>query len=698
MKPFDFLLEIGTEELPPKALRELSEALADGVLERLRKAGLAFASHQVFAAPRRLALLIRDLQDKQPDQSVEKRGPALSAAFTADGQPTKALQGFARSCGVETDVLEQISTDKGTWIIYRQLVAGRATVELLPDVVQSSINDLPIPKRMRWGSSRVEFVRPVHWIVMMADSDIIPAQILGHTAGRYTHGHRFHHPGQLFLPHAGDYETVLKQQGQVIADFQARRQLIRSQVESLAAQAGATAIIDDALLDEVTALNEWPVALMGRFEERFLSVPSEALISTMKGNQKYFHLVDAQGSMLPRFITVANINSADPQRIIEGNERVIRPRLSDAAFFYQTDCRTPLGDRVDQLDSILFQKDLGSLRARADRLARLSGQIARLLDLDAKLAERAGQLCKADLVTAMVMEFPELQGIMGQYYARNSGEPEAIAIAIEEHYRPRFSGDSLPASSVGTVVALADKLDTLTGIFGINQPPSGTKDPFALRRAALSVLRILLEKRLDLDVLALVDLAASNYQVALPAEQVRDRVTDYIFERCRAWYGDQGVPAEVFLSVQARRPTRLLEFDQRIQAVRRFIALPEAEALIAANKRVSNLLEKEAGVIPSMIESSLLQEGAEVILAQELQRLHDAIRPALQERDFTKALVALAGLRPSIDAFFDQVMVNVDDRGLRLNRLALLAQLRKLFLEVADISLLQGLSFGASTD
>jgi len=589
-----------------------------------------------FAAPRRLAVRIRDLADAQPDKAVEKRGPAVKAAFDDAGNPTRALTGFATSLGVTPDHLDTLETDKGAWVA------------------------LPIPKRMRWGAHRTEFVRPVHWVIMLFGNMVIDTPIMGLTPGNKTRGHRFHCPKELIVPTPADYEIVLRQEGHVIADFAARREQIRTGVIALAEnQAGGTAVIDEDLLDEVTALNEWPVPLMGRFEERFLEVPAEALISSMKEHQKYFHVVDANGKMLPRFITVANIESKDPSQVIAGNEKVIRPRLSDAAFFYETDRKTPLADRIDQLKPIVFQDKLGSLYDKSVRVASLARKIADAIGSNPALAERAAMLAKTDLVTEMVLEFTDLQGIMGQYYAANDG-----------------------------ALAIADRLDSLVGLFGINQPPSGTRDPFALRRASLGVLRIIIERELPLDLQTCCEWAEQNFTV-LTESNTASTVVDYMLERFRAHYEEQGIGAEVYLAVHARRPTRPLDFDRRVRAVEAFRQLPEAQALAAANKRVSNILTKQGdGNLNATVDTALLQDEAEKTLAEQVSAQSRTVTPLFEQGDYTSALRSLASLRTPVDHFFDEVMVMAEDEAIRNNRLALLNQLRNLFLRVADISLL----------
>lgn len=688
MTTHDFLVEIGTEELPPKALPQLSEAFTRGLTEGLSAAGVAFAEVSAFAAPRRLAVRILGMADSQPDKAVEKRGPAVKAAFDDAGNPTRALEGFARSLGVTTEQLDTLETDKGSWVVYRSVEKGQATADLLPQLVNQSLAKLPIPKRMRWGASRIEFVRPVHWIVMLYGSDIVECEILGLPAGRETRGHRFHCSKKLIIPTPQDYELILKSQGHVLADFAERRALIDAGVQRLAQEQGGEAVIDEALLDEVTALNEWPVPLLGRFEERFLEVPAEALISSMKEHQKYFHVVDGHGVMLPLFITVANIESKDPAQVIAGNEKVIRPRLADAAFFFETDRKTPLIRQADKLQSVIFQEKLGTLYDKSQRVAALASQIAQAIGADPAQAERAGLLGKADLVTDMVLEFPELQGTMGQYYARHDGEPGDIPTALTEQYLPRFAGDALPATLTGCALALADRLDSLIGLFGIDQPPSGTRDPFALRRAALGVLRIMVERDLDLDLAECCRWAAAQH-ASLSAQDPVNAVVDYVLERFRAMVEENGQPAEVYLAVHARRPTRPLDFAQRLQAVETFRQLPAAQALAAANKRVSNILAKQGEEEQlQAVDPALLSEPAEQALYESVQIQSERVQPLLVAAQYEQALASLADLREPVDRFFDDVMVMADDSRVRANRLALLSQLRALFLKVADISLL----------
>ncbi len=685
----DFLVELGTEELPPKALKPLSDAFTQGIARGLEEAGVEFATVESFAAPRRLAVRIRDLADSQQDKSVEKRGPAVKAAFDDAGNPTRALTGFATSLGVTPDQLDTLETDKGAWVVYRTVEQGKPTVELMPELVEQSLASLPIPKRMRWGAHRTEFVRPVHWVVMLFGNKVIETPIMGLNPGNKTRGHRFHCPKSLIVPTPNDYEVVLKQEGYVIADFAERREQIRAGVTQLAEkEAGGKAVIDEDLLDEVTALNEWPVPLMGRFEERFLEVPAEALISSMKEHQKYFHVVAADGEMLPLFITVANIESKDPSQVISGNEKVIRPRLSDAAFFYETDRKTKLEDRIDALKPIVFQEKLGSIYDKSVRVSALARKIADAIGSDPALAERAAMLAKTDLVTEMVLEFTDLQGIMGQYYAANDGEPADVAKALNEQYMPRFAGDDLPTTLTGCAIAIADRLDSLVGLFGINQPPSGTRDPFALRRASLGVLRIIIERELPLDLQTCCEWAEENFTV-LTEQNTASTVVDYMLERFRAHYDEQGIGAEVYLAVHARRPTRPLDFDRRVKAVEAFRQLPEAQALAGANKRVSNILTKQGGdSIGETVDASLLQDSAEKALADQVDQQAAKVLPLFENGDYASALSSLASLREPVDNFFDEVMVMADDEATRNNRLALLNRLRNLFLRVADISLL----------
>jgi len=685
----DFLVELGTEELPPKALKTLSDAFTQGIAKGLADAGIAHGAIEPFAAPRRLAVRVRDLADAQPDKPVEKRGPAVKAAFDDAGNPTRALTGFATSLGVTPDQLDTLETDKGAWVVYRTVEQGKPTAELLPQLIEQSLAALPIPKRMRWGAHRTEFVRPVHWLVLLYGNKVIDTPVMGLTPGNQTRGHRFHCPKTLIVPTPNDYEVVLREEGRVIANFEERREVIRSGVAAIAEQEGnGKAVINAGLLDEVTALNEWPVPLLGRFEDRFLEVPAEALISSMEEHQKYFHVVDGNDRILPLFITVANLESRDPAQVVAGNEKVIRPRLADAAFFYETDRKTRLEDRIDRLKPIVFQEKLGSIYDKSVRVAALAKRIAEAIGSDPALAERAAMLAKTDLVTEMVLEFTDLQGIMGQYYAQHDGEPADVAKALNEQYMPRFAGDDLPTTLTGCAVAIADRLDSLVGLFGINQPPSGTRDPFALRRASLGVLRIIIERELPLDLQTCCEWAADNFSNLSEAE-VPTTVVDYMLERFRAHYEEQGIGAEVYLAVHARRPTRPLDFDRRVKAVEAFRQLPEAQALAAANKRVSNILTKQGGgAIGEVVDNGLLQDAAEKTLAEQVAAQADKVVPLFEQGDYGAALSSLASLRTPVDRFFDEVMVMAHDDAVRNNRLALLNRLRNLFLRVADISLL----------
>ena len=681
------LVELGVEELPPGAIDNLSDALAEGIRQGLAEAEIDFSETLALGGPRRLAVQVRELADKQPDREVERRGPALAAAFK-DGQPTRAAEGFARSCGVGVDELIHLETDKGTWLGYREQQQGEATTTLLPAIVEKAISALPVPKNMRWGASRVEFSRPVHWLVMLYGSEVVEASALGLQSGRTTRGHRFHAPAPLDLAHADDYLGALEQ-AWVLADRDKRRERIREQVLAEAEVQDATAVIDEELLVEVSGLVEWPVALTGSFDERFLEVPAECLISSMKANQKYFHLLDQQDQLKPLFITIANIDSHEPEQVIQGNEKVIRPRLADAAFFYDTDRRRPLADRAPELAGVVFQKKLGTLADKAHRSAAVAAFIAGRIDGDVAQARRAAELGKCDLVTEMVLEFPELQGIMGRYYAANDGEAAEVAQALEEQYLPRFASDAIPQTRTGLALALADRLDTLTGIFGIGQRPSGTKDPFALRRAAIGVINILVKGKLALDLRELLELAAAQHQELPYAEGLVDEVLTYMLDRFRAWARDEGIDTEVYLAVRARPVTQPLDFARRLRAVQGFSRREEAAALAAANKRVSNILSKQQHDGSTEVDASLLEETAEKALYEALVSRHEAVMPLFAEARYSEALDALAGLREPVDTFFDQVMVMAEQPAVRHNRLALLAGLQALFLEVADIALLQ---------
>ena len=694
MSTRDFLVELGTEELPPTALAKLSKAFTAGVKEGLEKAGLTHGELISYAAPRRLAILIKDLSESQADKKTERRGPAVQAAYDAEGLPTKAVQGFARSCGIDVEQLETLETKKGSWLVYRGEEKGQPTQALIPAIIQTSLDKLPIPKRMRWGSLSVEFVRPVHWLVLLFGDEVIEAEILAVKSGRETRGHRFHHPDKLYISEPAAYGPLLETEGRVVASREDRREAVRAQVEEAAVKLGGKAVIDEALLDEVTGMVEWPVAVAGSFEERFLAVPSEALVSAMKGHQKYFHVVDANGKLMPNFITVSNIDSKDIGAVSAGNERVIRPRLSDAEFFWNQDCKRTLDDRRADLKSVVFQKELGTVFDKSERIAGLAGVIAQALGAKKSEGERAGQLAKCDLMSEMVGEFPELQGIMGRYYATKDGESAAVAQAMDEQYMPRFAGDVLPQGAIGQAVAIADKLDTLVGIFGIGQPPTGSKDPFALRRQALGVLRNMIEQGLKLDLAELVNEGVNLYKASGRefGAKVRTQIFDFMMERLRVYYQDAGISVDVYEAVLTVAPTQPYDFDQRVRAVSAFGKLAEAESLAAANKRASNILSQaidQGEVIPAAINTDLLQEAAEKALADRIVAVAEAVKPALAQFDYSSALQEMAALREAVDAFFDGVMVMVEDNAVRLNRLALLNSLRALFLQVADVSKLQ---------
>lgn len=695
----DVLVEIGTEELPPKALESLAEAFCQGLLDELGSAALAAESARVYASPRRLAVYALGVPERQEDRVVERRGPALGSAFDEEGTPTKAASGFARSCGVDVESLDKLETEKGAWLCYRSTVPGRSLSELLPGIVEQALAGLPIPKRMRWGSGEAEFVRPIHWVVLLIGEQCVEGEVLGVTVGRETRGHRFHHPAPLYIGEPVAYAPLLETEGKVIADFEVRRAAILGQVEEAAAALGGRALIDPALLDEVTALVEWPMAVVGSFEETFLEVPQEALISAMQGHQKYFAVVDRRHRLMPHFITISNIESREPQKVREGNERVIRPRFADAAFFWEQDKKTRLASRRESLKSVVFQHQLGSLFDKTDRVARLAHSIAGALGRDTALAAQAAELSKSDLMTHMVGEFPELQGIMGRYYAAYEGYPEPVVRALDEQYMPRHAGDTLPDGPIGQVLSLADRLDTLVAIFAIGQRPSGTKDPFGLRRASLGVLRTLIEKGLDLDLEDLLRESADILRVQLGAEAKNIRglaegsavgeTLEYMLERLKAYYADQGLAVDTIDAVLARHPTRPVDFDQRVRAVQAFRGLAEAESLAAANKRIRNILRQVEGEVPDGVDTALLTEPSERSLAQAMSSLRSDVESLFDAGRYESALTRLAGLRGPVDEFFDQVMVMAEDESLKRNRIALLSELSALFLRAADLSRLQ---------
>ena len=684
----NFLVEIGTEELPPKALKTLATSFADNVEAELNQAGLTFDKIEWFAAPRRLAVKVLNLATQQPSKEIEKRGPAVSAAFDAEGKPTKAAEGWARGCGITVEQAERIATDKGEWLVHRAKIEGQPTKNLLNGIVANALAKLPIPKPMRWADKTVQFIRPVHTVTMLLGDELIEGEILGVASARTIRGHRFLGEKEFEIQHADQYPQLLREKGSVVADFNERKAEILAKSQAKATALGGVADIEESLLEEVTSLVEYPNVLAAKFEERFLAVPAEALVYTMKGDQKYFPIYDKDGKLLPHFIFVSNINPEDPTAIIEGNEKVVRPRLTDAEFFFKTDLKQKLVDRLPRLETVLFQQQLGTLKDKTDRIEQLAGEIAKQIGADEAKAKRAGLLSKCDLMTNMVFEFTDTQGVMGMHYARHDGEDEEVAVALNEQYMPRFAGDELPKSLVASAVALADKFDTLTGIFGIGQAPKGSADPFALRRAALGALRIIVEKNLPLDLEDLVKKSAALFGDKLTNQNVVADVVDFMLGRFRAWYQDEGIAVDVIQAVLARRPTRPADFDARVRAVSHFRTLDSAEALAAANKRVSNILAKADAAIGEINLAACL-EPAEKALAEAVLALRTEVQPLIAQGDYTAVLDKLANLRAPVDSFFDNVMVNAEDPALRQNRLAILNTLQNLFLQVANISVLQ---------
>ncbi|KAF0192253.1 MAG: glycyl-tRNA synthetase beta chain [Gammaproteobacteria bacterium] len=687
------LIEIGTEELPPKSLKRLSEAFGERLRHHLINEHLldpAVTTVETFATPRRLAVLIPDVRSRQQDQQSKRLGPSVQAAFDATGKPTGAAIGFAKSCGVALDALAREETDKGPRLVYIQQVKGQAADKVIPLVLERAIKELPVAKRMRWGDLSVEFVRPVHWLVVLHGKQLIKMDLLSVTSDRKTRGHRFHHPGTIALDSAASYAAQLEKKGGVIASFVERRARIAAAVTRLAAEIGGSTPADDELLDEVTGLVESPHAILGGFDKRFLEVPKEALVTTMRNNQKYFPVVNRKGGLLPHFITISNIKSKSPAQVRAGNERVLRARFSDARFFWDTDRKVRLEQRVDALRSVVFHVKLGTLFDKTGRVQRLAVRIAEMLGANRPVVQRAALLAKTDLMTAMVGEFPTLQGTMGRYYAAHDGEAAEVAVAMEEQYLPRFAGDVLPTTAAGQALAIAERLDTLVGIFGIGELPTGDKDPFALRRAALGVLRTIIEQRLDLDLAELLDYAVSIYDLKFEPGGVADAVFSFMMERLRAYYHDAGIGADVFEAVLTCRPTRPRDFDRRVRAVEVFRGLPEAASLTAANKRIANILRQANGAVPGALSPELLQDIAERELVTRMVALAGELAPLLERGDYQTYLVRLARIRDAVDTFFDSVLVMVDNEKLRNNRLALLAQTRALFLRIADLSCLQG--------
>ncbi len=685
----DLLFELGTEELPAGPLMTMAEALQQGIGDGLTQNGLTFGTSRLFATPRRLAVLVEGLALEAPDKTVEHLGPPVAASRDASGNWTAAAQGFARKQGVDIDALTVISTPKGERLGIRRTEPGAQAAQVLPDILEAAVAKVPVSKRMRWGRAQHEFLRPVQWIVALFGDEVVPMSVMGVDSNRATRGHRFHHPDRLELATATEYESKLRE-AHVVADFLVRRESIETQVNAVAEQVGARAVIDPALLDEVTGLVEWPVALMGTFDSAFLEVPAGAVISSMKEHQKYFHLVDADDQLLPRFITIANIESRCPDTIIEGNEKVIRPRLSDAAFFFESDKTTPLADRAERLEGIVFQQKLGTVADKTRRIVALSGWLAQQLGADPAISQRAALLAKCDLVSDLVLEFPDLQGIAGAYYARHDGEPDGVAAAVEQHYWPRFAGDELPDSPEAAAVALADRIDTLTGIFGIGQPPSGSKDPFALRRASLAVIRILMGLGTELDLTQLTQQAVKGFDAGVLADSTAQDVTDYTMDRFRAWYEDQGVPVGVLRAVIATGVTCPAEVNGRVEALQAFAGTDAATALAAANKRVANILNKSEQAASGKPNPDLFQEHAEKALFESLQGIEADVTTAISTKAYGEALARLATLQEPVDLFFDEVMVNAEETSVRNNRHELLAALRNAFTGIADFALLGG--------
>lgn len=684
----EFLIELGTEELPPKQLRTLAEAFAANFAAELAAADIAHEGVNWFATPRRLALKVANLAESQPDRVVEKRGPAVNVAFDADGKPTKAAEGWARGNGITVAQAERLVTDKGEWLLFKEQVQGQQTASVVVEMAAKALANLPIAKPMRWGDKETQFIRPVKTLTILFGSELIQGEILGVASARTLRGHRFMAEAEFTIESAEQYPAILEERGKVIADYATRKAMIIEGSQQAAQQLGGIADLEDALVEEVTSLVEWPVVMTAKFEEKFLKVPAEALVYTMKGDQKYFPVYDANKKLLPNFIFVSNIESKEPRHIVEGNEKVVRPRLADAEFFFNTDRKRPLVDRLSLLENAIFQQQLGTIKDKTDRITELAGYIAEQIDADVEKSKRAGLLAKCDLMTSMVFEFTDTQGVMGMHYARHDGEAEEVAVALNEQYMPRFAGDELPSRGVSAAVAMADKLDTIVGIFGIGQAPKGS-DPFALRRASLGVLRILVEYGYQLDLVDLIAKAKSLFGNRLTNANVEQEVIEFMLGRFPTWYQDAGFSIDIIQAVLARNPTKPADFDQRVKAVSHFRALEEAEALAAANKRVGNILAKYDGELGEEIDLALLQEDAEKALAEAVEIMAEALEPAFATGNYQEALSKLAGLRAPVDAFFDNVMVMADDEALKKNRLTLLNKLRNLFLQIADISLLQ---------
>ncbi|WP_353569957.1 glycine--tRNA ligase subunit beta [Candidatus Albibeggiatoa sp. nov. BB20] len=682
----DLLIEIGTEELPPKALLTLSEAFSSGICSGLEQNQLNYLSATPFATPRRLAVHVKGVEEVQADREVERRGPALKAAYDKDGNPTKALQGFARSCGVEPDALETVETDKGQWLVFRSTQKGQQTEALIPDMINAALNALPIPKRMRWGDLDSEFVRPVHWLTILFGEQVVETEILSVKSGNATRGHRFHHPEPIIIKHPNEYVKTLEEQGKVFVVFSVRKDRVKNMVQASAEEVDGQAVIDPDLLNEVTSLVEYPMPIMGSFDKKFLDVPQEALISAMQGHQKYFPVVDDEGKLMPYFITVSNIDSSQPEVIKKGNERVIRPRFADAMFFWEQDKAHSLESRLESLKSVTFQHKLGSLYDKSKRVAKLAGEIAKQLGAEELQGIRAAQLSKCDLMSEMVGEFPELQGIMGEYYANHDGETKQVAVALREQYMPRFAGDLLPETILGQAVGIADRLDTLVGIFGIGQPPTGDKDPFGLRRAALSILRVCVESELPLNLKALLQQAQAGFTDNMIDAKAHQQVFDFMLERLRGYAQDRGARYDSVDAVLSCRPDSPYDASLRMHSVEGFRALDAAASLASANKRIHNILKKSDDKLPETTDPTYFEHAAERALYDKLAEVQEVIAPLLKAGDYTQALENMAGLRESVDRFFDEVMVMAEDATVRANRLAFLQSVRHLFLQIADIS------------
>ena len=685
----DFLVEIGTEELPPKALLPLMNAFGNNLAAGIDEARLARGNVSVYASPRRLAVMVANLAEAQDDRAIEQKGPPTRIAFDESGQPTAAAEAFAKKCGVAIDALERVQTEKGEWLVFNTVERGRSAADLMPELVERALGSLPIPRRMRWGAGDAEFVRPVHWIVMLHGKNVVETSIMGVPSGRETRGHRYHSSGPISLAKPGDYVDALEKPGYVIADFARRREMVREGVEAAAGQVGGSVVDGESLYDEVASLVEWPVPIVGAFDEIYLELPREVVVSTLTGHQRYFPVADDGGKLLPYFVTVANLESKDPEQVIEGNERVIRPRLADAAFFWDSDRKKSLAERTEGLRDVVYQAKLGSLFERSERIAAIGAWLAQALDADEAAVTRAARLAKCDLLTGMVGEFPDLQGTMGRYYALSDGEPEAVADAIAEQYLPRFAGDELPASEAGQVLALAEKVDALAGVFSLGKKPSGNRDPFGLRRAALGVVRILIERGIDIDLKGLIACAvAEQPKGKIGADELAADLYGFITDRLRRYFLDRdtGLATETFDAVMSRKPASLVDFDRRLAAVQTFRRLEQAESLAAANKRIANILRQAGNPTGLRVVEKQLELDAEKALYSALSSAREKVEPLLAERRYARVLNELADLRDPVDRFFDDVMVMAEDETLRNNRLAILGELRALFLDVADIS------------